>query len=399
MALERAPLVDGKENTFVVGVRGDVVAIASDGTERWRAPTLAAQAGPPAMLSDGAIVFLDAAGEAVAVRDGAVRWRVRVAPEDRRSEAGRAAPLPLDDGGVVVATWRDLVVLDSEGRERARTTLAEPTSAPLVAALGKVVAVTASGAVWTWTPGAPEPIRVASFGSPIDGCAAMADAQTLVAVTAAQAHVVAIDLVRGSTTTRAVAPTGAVWLGPPALRGGRAHVILLSSTGELEAQIAVTPTRGEAADPSPWTPVLLHARAASIAADGGAAPLTGYPHTPPLVDSNGTVAFATIAGDVGIQSGEGVDLLVNPCGGTRASGAEEGSEPWALSVHPASPIVVGLAPLGPGTFVVACRSGAVVAVRGVKGPGKPVAPALTPDGHPGEGGRALPAGEGFLPRL
>ena len=151
------------------------------------------------------------------MRDGALRWRVRFGRVDP-TRAYPSAPLPLDDGGVVVATTRNLAAFDPTGRERARTTLPEPSTASLVAALGKIVAVTASGAVWSWTPGAPEPTRIASFGGPIEDGAALADDHTLLAITADRLHLESLDLVRGSTTMRASSGSG-LFVGPPAVRG------------------------------------------------------------------------------------------------------------------------------------------------------------------------------------
>ncbi|MDP9149013.1 MAG: hypothetical protein M3O36_03600, partial [Myxococcota bacterium] len=240
----------------------------------------------------------------------------------------------------------------------------EPVTTPLLAALGRVVAVTASGAVWTWTPGASEPIRVATFEGPIDGSAAMADdGHTLVAVAADQTHVAVVDLLhgsRGSIVTRVVAPAGSVWLGPPAMRRGTAHLLLLSPTGELAAEVAT----GVSAELASVRPRLLHARTAPSSGDGGTALLTWFAHTAPLVDDAGTVAFATIGGDLGVASTGGVELLVEACA-ARTSHADEGGEPPAPSARIVSPVVAGLAPLGPGVLVAACRSGNVVAVHGV----------------------------------
>jgi putative pyrroloquinoline-quinone binding quinoprotein len=335
--VERAPLVDERGDTYVVGTRGEVVAIGRDGTERWRAPTGAAQPGPLAILSDDTVVFVDAAGEAVAVRDGLVRWRLRFG----RGDALHPAPLPLEDGGVVVATTHELAALDSDGRERARTTLPEPTSLPLVAALGKVVAVTVSGAVWSWAPGATELVRVANFGSAVDGGAALADDHTLLAVTAGQVHLTAIDLLRGTATTRAVAPAG-VWLGPPAMRGATAHLVLRTLTGELAV--------GVDASGREVSRTLLTVHPPPAAVDGGVAALVGSPHTPPLIDSSGTLAFATVDGAIGVASGGAVELLGEAC------------EPPLGSAAHAAPPVVGLAPLEAGVFVAVCHAGAVLAI-------------------------------------
>ena len=344
--IEHAPLVDVRGGTYVVGTRGEVIAIARDGTERWRVSTAAAQPGPAALLSDDTVVFVDAAGAAVAVRDGSVRWRVPFG----RADAARPAPLPLEDGGVVVATTQELAALDSEGRERARTTLAEATTLPLVAALGRVVAVTSSGAVWSWAPGAPEPERVAGFGSTVDSGAALADDHTLVAVTADQLHLTAVDLLRGTATTRAFALAG-VWQGPPAMRGSNAHVVLLTASGE----IAVTVDAGG----NEIARVSLAVHSTATAADGGPPALDAHAHTPPLVDATGAFAFATAEGAIGVAGANGVDLLGEAC------------EPPIGNASRTAPPVAGLAPLENGVFVAVCHTGGLLAIGGRKGPSQP----------------------------
>jgi hypothetical protein len=342
-SIDAAPAVDEGGTTYVVGTRGEVFAVARDGSEKWHAPSGAVAPSAPTLLSDDTLVFSDAAGEAVAVREGTVRWRVRFG----RPDAGRSlppAPLALDDGGVVVATARDLSALDAEGHERARITLPEPTSAPLVAAtaLGKIVAVDTTGGVWTWAPGSADLTRVGSFGGPVDDSAALADEHTLLAVAGARLHLVAVDLVRGTATTRAVAPTG-LWLGPPSMVGGAAHLLLQATTSELALGIDASGAETSRA--------LLTTHPPAVAADGGAPPMVPLPHTPLLVDAAGTLAFATAEGGVGVVSDGVVDLLADVCppplGGARGV------------VAPTAALV----PLGAGTFLAVCRSGTLVAIR------------------------------------
>ena len=345
--IEHAPLIDARGCTYLVGTRGEVMAIARDGTERWRVSTDAAQPGPAALLADDTVVFVDGAGEAVAVREGAMRWRVPFG----RGDAARPAPLPLEDGGVVVATTHELAALDAEGGVRSRTTLPEATTLPLVAVRGRVIAITSSGAVWSWAPGAPEPAHVASFGSPVDGAAALADDHTLVAVTADQMHLTAVDLVHGAATTRALA-SGGLWLGPPAMRGGTAHLVLLTPTGELG--VTVDASGIEVAR------VVLALHPMSVAADGGPGALSVAPHTPPLVDWTGAFAFATAEGAIGVATARAVDWLGEAC------------EPPVGSAARAVAPVVGLAPLEDGAFAATCHSGALLAISGRRAaPGRP----------------------------
>jgi len=343
-ATDVAPVVDARGTTYVVGTRGEVVAIARDGTERWRVATGAIQPSAPALLSDDTLVFADAAGEAMAVREGVVRWRVRFGRNDP-ARATPPAPLALDDGGVVVTTSRDLAALDAEGHERARTTLPEPMVFPLVSAVvlgsARLVAVTASGAVWSFVPGASEVTRIASFGGPIDDGAALADDHTLLAVTGGRQHLVAVDLLRGTTTTRAITPTG-LWLGPPSMTAGTAHLLLQAPTSELA--LAVDASGAETSR------ALLTTHPPPLSVDGGAAPLVALPHTPLLVDAAGTVAFATAEGSVGVVSGGVVDQLADVC-------------PPPPGQRGTLTAAAALAPVGAGAFVVACRSGTLLSIR------------------------------------
>jgi len=353
-SIDVAPVVDALGTTYVVGTRGEVFAVARDGSEKWHASSSAIETSAPALLSDDTLVFTDAAGEALAVRAGTVRWRVRFG----RPDATRSippAPLALDDGGVIVATEHELSALDSEGRERARVMLPEPTAVPLVAAaaLGKVVAIAVSGAVWTWVPGSVEITCVASFGGPIDDSAALFDDHTLLAVAGGGRHIVAIDLVRGTATTRAVAPTG-LWLGPPSVEGGTAHLLLQAPTSELA--LGIDASGGEISR------ALLTTHPPAVASDGGVAPLVPLSHTPLLVDAAGTLAFATLDGGVGVVSAGVVDLLADVC------------PPPAGPARGAAAPTAALVPLGPGAFLAACRSGTLVAVRAGG------APALAPAG-------------------
>jgi hypothetical protein len=343
--IEHAPLVDARGVAYVVGSRGEVVAVARDGIERWQASTGAMQPGPPALLSNDTIVFVDVAGEAVAVREGTVRWRRHFG----RSDAERPAPLAMADGGIVVATTHELAALDADGQERARTTLAEATTSPLIAAQGHVLVIGASGAVWSWFPGAREAKRIGSFGAPVADGAASADDHTLVAVSAGQTRLLALDIARGTAATRAVAPPAptALWLGPPAMRGSTAYLLATASTSDLV--VAIDGAGAEVLR------VLTAAHPSAVAPDGGAAALVAPPHVPPLVDDAGTVAFATAGGGVGIASRRGTEVLGDTC-------------PPSIAGARARPIA-GLAPLGEGSFVVACASGTLVSVRGVTAPG------------------------------
>jgi outer membrane protein assembly factor BamB len=343
--VERSPLVDAQGGVYLVGSRGEVIALARDGSERWRAMTGAAQPGPPVLLSDDTLVFADDSGTAVAVRGGHVRWKAHFG----RNDPGRPAPLALDDGGVVLATSHDLAVLDTDGHERARTTLPEETTAPLVSGMRSVIAVSIRGTVWTWTPGAHDPVRIGAFGSPIDGGAALADERTLIAVTAGESHLTAVDLRTGAVSTRAVS-LGSLWLGPPAMVEDKAFAMSLTPIGLFA--IAFDGAGHELAR------TVVAPRALPPTADGGPPALVPEAHTPPLIDAAGTLIFATNDGRIGaathVGGGEGsVELASTPCAPAAGTGGVG-----------ASPVVAGLAPLALDVVVAVCGSGTAFAVSG-----------------------------------
>lgn len=335
---ESPALVDETGRFVVVGVRGDVVFVGPEGDERGRVPTSTSTPGPPVLLGDGTVVFVTLAGDVVGVKGTSKRFGVRLG-----SGAAKVAPLPLRDGGVVVALGADLLVLDAEGVVRARAQAPEQLVGSLLGVGGKVVAASRTGAVFSWAPGG-EVVRAGSFRATVDGNLVAEDAQHVLAVTDGT-QLTELDLVRGATQTRAASTGGGLFLGPPALGPngavlfgstfGTSYLVTLDRSGQ-EARTAI----GAA---PPQNPTLLP--------DGGLPPVVIPPHTGPLVDSAGTVAFFTPEGVVGVASREsGVSVLGEPpCGRPTASRAPN---------HP------GLAPAGPKSFTVVCENGTLVRISG-----------------------------------
>ena len=358
-SIDQPALAGAGGSIAVVTTRGDVIFLDEAGEEEAHVAVGAGSVGPAVMTSDGTVVFATSGGDVVGVRrtNGALGYKgalsYKAAHQRPRFSTrigglwnNRAAPAPLalDDGGVVVASSSELVVLDAEGNVRARAALAEPVAAPLLASGDKVVAVGASGAVFGWTPGR-EPARLGSFGAPIDGGAAFADATTLLAVIETN-HLVELDVARGVRSTRAIAAQG-LYLGPPSVRPG-------PNGTSIATVLAVTSTRGFVVSVDGAGKEILRApietRMPLVLADGGPAPLVApTQHVGPLVDSRGAVAFASTDGHVGAVAPEGAveTIADSPC--SRA-GKTAGS-------------VAGLTPVGRGGFVVTCLDGGVV-VRG-----------------------------------
>ena len=342
--IESSPVVDDAGNVYVIVGRGDVLSLAPDGTERGRAATNVPSAGPPVLLSDGTVVFVSTTGEAIGVRRSAVRFRTRIGRADVTLPP--AAPIALDEGGAAVATRSELTLLDSEGNARAHATLSEPIAAPLLSAQGKIIIVGESGAVYAWSLGGGEPVRIGGFGSTIDGAAAMADDHTLVAVTSSGTHLDALDLVRGVTVTRASAYTG-FYLGPPAMTGETAHLLAYTDTNTFS--ITLDATGHELAR------TILASTPTRILPDGGTPPLALPPHAGVVVDAAGTTAFMVPDGTVGIVTpGNDVDTLGEfICASGVATSTAHGQ-------------IGNLAPAGQGSFLVACAGGALAKVSAAK---------------------------------
>lgn len=340
MSIDQPALAAADGTVAVVTTRGDVVFLDGDGEEQAHVTVGAGSVGPAAITSDGTVVFGTVAGDVIGVKRSSLRPRFTTRIGGERSP--RAAPLALDDGGVVLSAALDLVVIDAEGNVRARVTLPEAPAAPLVASGDKVVAVSITGTVYGWVPGR-EPVRLGSFGAPLDGGAALTGTGTLIGVIEGN-HLVELDLARGARATRAVAPQG-LYLGPPAVQGlaRGAPVTALAYTADRSFVVRIDAGGQETlrAPVSSHTPASLP--------DGGAAPLTAPPHVGPLVDPRGGVAFAAPDGHVGVVTPEGAverlgELVCSKSG--RSAG------------------IAGLTPLGRASFAVTCEGGAIVRVAG-----------------------------------
>ena len=353
------PALAGPDGTLaVVTTRGDVVFLDDSGEERGRASSGTTSIGPATMTSDGTVVFVSSAGDAIGIRRSSPRPRFVYRIGGERNL--RAAPLSLDDGGVVVATATDLVVLDSEGNVRARTALAETPSSPLLASGDKVVAIGPSGTVFGWVPGR-EPARLGSFGGAIDGGAALSPTGSLLAVVEGN-HLVELDLARGVLSSRAVAAQG-LYLGPPSIRAD-------SSKGLLATLLSQTPSRAFVVTLDPGGAEVQRAPVASLVpvtlADGGPAPLVARPHIGPLVDARGAVAFAAPDGKVGLLAPQGnVDTIGELLCSQTAQSAR----------------IAGLTAAGTGAFAVTCEAGVVVKINGQNADSpklRPSSPLLNP---------------------
>jgi hypothetical protein len=335
MSLDHPALVGDKGEVVIATSRGELAWLDEHGVEVGHVMLGAGQTGPPTLLADGTVVAVSASGEAVGATKAGVRFHTRIGGE-RAAGPQAPAPLPLDDGGVVVASATELDALDADGNVRAKTTLPEPIAGPLIALGGRVLCVAVSGVVYGWTPGR-ESARLGSFGGPTDGGASTLDDHTLVAVVD-QTRIVALDVDRGVSVPRA-GPAPGFFLGPLAVRAGVVYGMLQTPTQTFVVGI-------DAAGQETLRAAV--AQQMSLALDGGVAVLVVSPHTGVIVDASGTVAFATPDGGIGVVDPSGVVNLASdaPCQRLRAN--SRGSS------------VAGLTPAGAGGLIVACENGTVL---------------------------------------
>jgi hypothetical protein len=385
-SIEHSPLVTPEGDAIVFTVRGDLVELGTDGVEKRRLGLGLGPLGPGAILADGTIVTMTTAGEAVGVRldagDAHVRFRTRVGD---RGMLIKVAPLALDDGGVVVANAvrspgngdgapthfeSEVVALDADGSVRTKVTVPLAIVWPLIATRAGVAAIAADGTVFVWAPGyaarsaAGEPVRIGSFGGGLDGGAAALDASTLVAVVDAS-RIVSLDLQHGSTKVLMTSGSGAL-LGPPSIAGERTYVLEVTPTGTdvvaLDGTGSISPYR-------------LSGLPLGVGADGGVVPISTPVHTATLVDGSGRVAFAGPDGHVGVLSAgnvttdlgevicrQGAPPLETPATTAQPSSSTPSLRSFAASRPSAG--FAGLAPAGPGFFLVACEGGTLLEIGG-----------------------------------
>jgi hypothetical protein len=371
--VDHAPLVtvDGKILLFTV--RGDLVELDEEGTEQGRVGLGAGSLGPGAILADGTVVTVNAAGEAVGILRSLVRFRTRVGD---RGMVERVAPLALDDGGVVVANGvkgaaserftSEIATLDAEGRLRARAKVPEQIVWPLLTTDLGVAAVSANGTIYVWSPGR-DPTRVGTFGGMLDGGPAGLDGHTLVGVVDAS-RLEAVDLVHGVARVLAVVGAGVAgagaFLGPLSVARGTGFAFEMSVTPTRTSTRVLNVDSGGSATAFP-----IATSASMLEPDGSLAPLVAPVHTAMLVDGSGAVAFAGPDGHVGVATAGGMTELGEViCG--RGAPPPTPAPPAPGQSHPAarpSAGFAGMASAGPGAFLVACEAGSLLEVTGDDG--------------------------------
>ncbi len=359
--IEQLPVVDAQKNIIVALTIPEVIALAPNGKEIWRVRTgPAAPLTPPVITSDGTIVVVSSAGQAWGISPhGRVRFTTKLGVRGRDIDA---APLALDDGGVVIAAGTTLVELDRDGEVRARATLENKNHASdgritgaLIAGPEGTLATTESGAVYSFQP-PQKPRRLGSFGGFPRLGAALADARTLIAVVDRR-QVVAFDLRTGMTHVRAsaVPAIGGFFDGPVTVGkdGALSGLTLVATQGGMLLGIDVAGNEKVRVvlDKPPPMPMLGSGgggggggiiggvRGSGFGGSSGFfGPIELKPSPPLVLDPEGQIAFARIGGRVGV---------VGPRGNIALAGERVCSAP------------LGVVPAGNRRMLIACRDGSM----------------------------------------
>lgn len=340
--IEVPPVVDEGGNLLVATTVSELVKLAPDARELWRARFgngNANAAAAPMLLAGGTVVVLTQAGWAWGFSpSGAPRFATPLGFSRRDVDS---VPVALENGGFVVAAGNTVVELTAEGAVRARGTLDDrPPGAPpvmeraygaVVDSPGGALVTTASGNVYRFHPPAA-PRRIGSLGGvPVRG-ALLADDRTLAAIVDGR-RLVELDLPTGTTHVRAA---GLLFDAPPALGPG-GEVLAVVHPGLLLGIDASGNERFHVLlDKAPPVPALPLPGPVVPSRGGLGVSVDVRPAPPVIVDPAGRVAFLRASGRVGVISPEG-------------------------KVHVATERVcaspMALAPAGDKRMVVACRDG------------------------------------------
>lgn len=329
--IEVAPLVDPQGGILLSLTVPEVLKLGPDGKELWRARLgTAAPLAPPVLTSDGTLALITSAGQAWGITpSGAVRYTVSLGIRGRDADA---APLALDDGGLVVAAGRTLLELGADGAVRARTQIEEKIVGALLAGPEGTLITTDSGGVYTWRPpGVPR--KIGSFnGSPRRG-AALDGARTLLAVVDGR-RVVALDLPTGTTHVRSSGAGGALAFDAPVAISPDGLAVVSTHHGVLAGLDAAGNERIRL--PLDKLPAAGAPDASVIGGFFGVTELKPSPAV--IIDPDGRIGFARAGGRVGVVGTDGA---------------------VAVASEKLCSVPVAVQPAGNRRMLVACRDGAI----------------------------------------
>ena len=331
--IELAPVVDEHDNILVVGTTPDAIKLDSEGKEVWRVRFgTSAAVVPPVLTSDGTLVIVTAAGQAVGLTPaGSIRFVTALGVRGRDADV---APLALDDGGVIIAAAGTLVEIDRDGVVRARTALEiKPGSAdsrvtgalvqgPVTEAgpLGALF-TTESGSVFAWRPPLA-PRRLGNLGGFPKRGAVVTGPRTLTVVVDSR-RIVDFDLPTGVTHARESSGSGAQIDGPVTL-GPDGLLLAATQTGLLvgvdaagNEAIRIALEKPPAVAPAPTGQP--GGSGSIFGGTGGGGVGSGFfgipaeikPSPALIIDGLGRIAFARASGRAGVVSPRGVVTLAS----------------------------------------------------------------------------------------
>jgi outer membrane protein assembly factor BamB len=304
--IDVSPVVDAADAIVVALNIPEIVKLAPDAREIWRARLgNAAALAPPVLLSDGTVAVVTAAGIAWGFTPaGTLRFSTPLGVSRRETDT---VPLALRGGGLLVAAGNAVVALDADGVIRARAAI-DPRNSAGEHAAGAVVegpdgalVTTVSGSVYRFRPPA-QPRKIGSLGGTVGKGAVLADERTLLAVVDGR-RLVALDLPTGTAHIRAA---GLSLDGPPTVANGLAFVgtpigLLLGVDGSGNERAHVLLDKA----PPPLVLGPPTAAAPPLAAQPTFIPADAKPSPPVVVDPSGRVGFVRGNGRAGVVSPNG----------------------------------------------------------------------------------------------
>lgn len=329
--LELSPVVDAQDNVLVVGTTPDAIKLDPEGKEIWRVRFGASAAViAPVLTSDGTLVIVTAAGQAVGITpSGSIRF---VSPLGVRGRDADTPPLALDDGGVIIAAGGALVEIDRDGAIRARTALENKLGSADTRVTGALVQgpatdagpqgalfTTESGSVFAWRPPA-SPRKLGNLGGFPRRGGVITGARTLTAIVDSR-RIVDFDLPTGVTHVRAnsgpgVQLDGPVTLGPDGiLLAATQQGLLLGVDAAGNELIRIALEKPAAMPPAAAAPGQPGPGGSMVFGTGGSGffgvPVEIKPSPAPLLDREGRIAFVRASGRAGVINPQGTLVLAS----------------------------------------------------------------------------------------
>lgn len=330
---------------FALSTAGEILVVDGAGVDL-RGGSVGSPAAPPTVLADGTILYRTNAQNVCGISIGATGdgGANTLLPSISAKPAfcakvlasrgpGNVAPAATTGGGALFADRDALFVTAGDGTVLARTSAPEGTPAAVAidGANGYLFSTGAGGELiaYAW-PFSGELRRVGGFGGPVEGGVTVARHRAYAVV--GGTSVVAMELATGTSVPLVTASSGA-FLGAPAVVPGGVVVLL-----ELGNRTNALYFDEKGVEIRRWPLGLSNTQAVDAGADASSVP-RNVAHAGPLVEDDGSFAFGTPSGIVGVALADGTVATVAdpPCGSA------------AKPIH----LLSG----APGSFYVACSNG------------------------------------------